>query len=142
MTPVDRQRVVSEAWTWLKTPYHSGARIKGVGVDCGQILLGVFEAVGLVPHTDTGYYPPDWHLHRSEEQYIGWLDRFCVRLPRSVPPLHGDIALFRYGRCYSHGAILVEDNLLIHAYVNLGVIASRYTEAPLEGREYMHWTLR
>lgn len=142
MSPSQRASVVAEALTWLGTPYHSHARVKGVGVDCGQILCAVYEAAGLVPHIDTGHYAPDWHLHHSEELYIGWMDRYCVRLPRSVAPLPGDIALFKYGRCYSHGAIVVEDNLLVHAYLRRGVILTRMTEEPLAGRDVMHWTLR
>lgn len=142
MSPLQRERVVAEARTWLRTPYHSNARIKGIGVDCAQILLAVYEDAGLIGHTETGYYSPSWHLHRNEERYIEWMDRFCVRLPRTVQPMHGDIALFKFGRCYSHGAIVVEDNLLIHSYIGRGVIYSRYDEEPLAGRELMHWTLR
>jgi cell wall-associated NlpC family hydrolase len=142
MTPMQRAAVVAEALTWLDTPYHNHARIKGVGVDCAQVLCAVYENVGLVPHVETGYYAPDWHLHRSEELYIGWLDQYCVRLPRSVAPLPGDIALFKYGRCYSHGAIVVEDNLLVHSYLGRGVILTRMHEEPLAGRDVMHWTLR
>ena len=36
-----RAAVVAEAIAWLGTPYHHRARIKGVGVDCAQLALGV-----------------------------------------------------------------------------------------------------
>jgi hypothetical protein len=66
----------------MGTPYHHHARIKGVGVDCAQLLCGVYEAAGLVPHIETGHYPHDWHLHRGEELFAGWLDRVGARAGR------------------------------------------------------------
>lgn len=142
MTSDARAAVVREALTWVGTPYHSLARIKGVGVDCAQILCAVYEAVGLLPHVDPGHYAPDWHLHHNEEIYIEWLTRYCVRLPRSVAALPGDIALFRFGRCYSHGAILLDNDVLVHAYIRRGVIVTKLNEEPLAGRDVMYWTLR
>jgi hypothetical protein len=78
------EAIVTEARAWMGTPYHHHARIKGVGVDCAQLLCEVYEAVGLVPHIDTGHYPHDWHLHRGEELFMEWLDR--VGAPRIDPP--------------------------------------------------------
>ena len=63
------ERVVAEAKTWLRTPYHHAADIKGVGVDCAMILLRVYQAVGAVPpEVDPRPYPADWFLHRDEER--------------------------------------------------------------------------
>ena len=36
----------------------------------------------------------------------------------------GDFLLYQYGRCISHGAIYIGNNLVIHAFVDLGVILS------------------
>ena len=36
-----RQRVVAEAETWLRTPYHHMGRIKGGGIDCPTLLAEV-----------------------------------------------------------------------------------------------------
>ena len=32
--------MVKEAYTWLGTPHRNFAKIKGVGVDCGMLLIG------------------------------------------------------------------------------------------------------
>ena len=45
----ERALVVRIAQEWAGTPYHHRARIKGVGVDCGQLVAGVFEEAGLIP---------------------------------------------------------------------------------------------
>lgn len=122
-------RVVSEALTWIGTPYHSGARLKGVGVDCGQLLLGAFSGAGVIPEIDTGYYPHDWHLHRSEELYLEWVKKYCNIIDGDPQP--GDIAVFRFGRCVSHAGIVMEWPRIIHAYVGMGVIVSSADEAIL-----------
>ncbi len=33
-------------------------------------------------------------------------------------PLPGDVVLWRFGRCYSHGAIVIEWPTVIHAYLH------------------------
>lgn len=141
MTPQERQNVVDEAISWIGTPYHHHGRIKGVGVDCAQILCEVYERCGIVPHVETGFYATDWHLHRHEEMYSSWLLRYATRLSPGEQPQPADIALFKFGRCFSHGAIVVNDGLLVHSYINRGVILSRADEEPLEGREVIYWKL-
>jgi cell wall-associated NlpC family hydrolase len=149
MTTLDQQelraRVAAEAMTWRGTPYHHHGRIKGVGVDCAQILAAVFEAVGLIPPTDLGAYAREWHLHHGDELYLAQLlGSGAAQLPANESAQVGDVMVFRFGRCYSHGAIVVEagaDPLLIHSYLNRGVILSRLSEAPLAGRLHQTWSL-
>jgi cell wall-associated NlpC family hydrolase len=120
--------VVAEAKTWLRTPYHSGARKKGVGVDCGQLLIAVYETAGIIKQGDCnpGYYSNEWHLHRSEELYLGWVEKYCDQI--TDQPQSGDIALFKYGRCVSHGGLVSVWPRIIHAYVGMGVITSDVNE--------------
>lgn len=133
----ERSAVVAEALSWLGTGYHHHARVKGVGVDCAQIICAVFEACGLVEPIDPGYYATDWHLHRSEEVYAGW----CARYAKQVDAAQlGDVVLFQFGRCFSHGAIVVEQNTVVHAYMNRGVILTRFSEEPLAGRATQIWS--
>lgn len=141
-----REQVVAEARTWLGTGYHHHARIKGVGVDCVQLLCGVFEACGLVEHIDTGFYPVDWHLHRGEEMFSNSMLPFGRQLPDGQPALPGDVFVFRYGRTFSHGAIYAGEDtdgrgLLIHSYIGRGVILSGFHEEPLCGRPFQHWSI-
>lgn len=111
---MQRQAVVAEAKTWLKTPYHHSARIKGAGVDCAQILIAVYSACGIIEAFDPGYYPSDWMLHRSEERYLSWIDKYAQV---TDTPLPGDIVLYRFGRCISHGGIVIEWPTIIHAHM-------------------------
>lgn len=115
MTPQDRQNVIAEAMTWLNTPYHSHGRVKGAGVDCAMLVIEVYAACGLAPRIEPGTYAPDWHMHRSEELYLGGVEQYAQRVETAQP---GDIALFRFGRCVSHGAIVVAWPTVIHAYMD------------------------
>ena len=142
----ERSAVVDEAWSWLHTPYHHLARVKGVGVDCLMVLCEVFERCGLVPHIDPGRYAHDWHLHRNEETYLAGLERYAKRV-EGRDPLPGDIAMFRFGRTFSHGGVVVEvgasarDAVVVHSYIGRGVIASRLREEPLDGRPLQLWSI-
>lgn len=122
----ERNLVVSIAKEYLKTPYHHQGRIKGSGIDCGMLLINTFEEAGLIPHLELGIdiesYPPDWALHSGEEKYLSWVEKFAKKVDRD--PLPGDIVLHKYGHCTSHGGIVIEWPLIIHAYKGLGVTYS------------------
>ena len=51
-----QERVRSEALTWLGTPYHHQGRVKGVGVDCGQILISIYEKAGILPNGECSLF--------------------------------------------------------------------------------------
>jgi cell wall-associated NlpC family hydrolase len=111
-----RAAVVAEARTWIRTPYVNCADIRGRGVDCGMLIVRCFVDTGLVAPFDPRPYPPDWHLHRSGERYLGFVGDRCKQVSEPQP---GDVAVFKFGRCYSHGAIVVAAKPLriVHAFV-------------------------
>lgn len=118
--PADwRGRVVVEARSWLGTPYHHLADVKGRGVDCAMLTWRVFHDLDLFDVPDPRPYPIHWHLHRSEERYLLNFETWAhpAREPRA-----GDIALFRFGRTVSHSAILTSPTTMVHAYLGQGCI--------------------
>lgn len=139
MTP--REAVVAEAMTWLRTPWHHRAQVKGGGVDCAQFLVGVFEGVGLVPALDLGYYPPDWHLHQDRPRFLEILAQYADPVD---DPLPGDIAMFKFGRHAAHGSIVVGWPVIIHAYRDeRGVVLSDVAvSSALTERFAGFWRLR
>jgi cell wall-associated NlpC family hydrolase len=131
-----RQRIVEEAQKWVGTPFHHEARLRGVGVDCGNLLAAVFEAVGLLQPMKIEHYPPDFMLHRSEEWYLSVVTEFAaeVDIARSLP-MPGDVALFRFGRVYSHGGIVVNWPLIIHASAQDRIVGwGRADQNPLKSK--------
>jgi cell wall-associated NlpC family hydrolase len=110
-----RAAVVAAARSWIGTPYHNCADIRGAGVDCGMLLVRVFVDTGLCAPFEPRPYPADWHLHRGEERYLGFV---FDRAAEVNSPQPGDVAVFRFGRCYSHGGIVTAAAPLsiVHAY--------------------------
>jgi cell wall-associated NlpC family hydrolase len=114
--PMDslRDRVVAEARSWIGTPYIARACVKGSGVDCAYLLVGVYSAVGLMPKLDIGTYPVEWHMHRGEELYLDRLPEYCDPVERGEP---ADIVMFRIGRTVSHSGVLLDvPGQFVHAW--------------------------
>jgi NlpC/P60 family putative phage cell wall peptidase len=127
-----REAVVAEAESWIGTPFHHAARVKGAGVDCLMLLAEVYERAGIAPRIEPPFYVPDWHMHRDAERYLEGLLPYAHEI--EGPPLPGDIALFKFGRTFSHGAIVVEWPRVVHAYWAIGVVWGDATLFPLRDR--------
>ena len=135
-----RQRIVEETMTWINTPYHHMADVKGHGVDCGLLLVRVYVDMGLAPAFDPRPYDAQWFLHRDEERYLEWIKRYCDKVDVAQP---GDIAVYRFGRCAAHGAIVISDTMMIHAYEPAGRVEMRERWAPMpHGKLDSLWTVR
>ncbi len=138
-----RAAIVAEALTWLDTPFHHQARLKGVGVDCINLLAGVFAAVGLVPDVVLPAYAPDWHMHNDEQRFLAGLSQYADPLPLGEPGLPGDVVMFRYGRHAAHGAIVTAWPQVIHAWKDTErVVLTEADSGPLAGRFAGIWRIR
>lgn len=136
-----RAAVIAEALTWERTPHHNGAHIKGAGVDCGWLPIMVYSTVGLLPKIEPGRYPADFMLHRNQEWYKEIADKYGKKLPDGQLPKPGDFVLYKFGRIYSHGAIVIEWPRIIHSYVGLGVCQAEGDQGHLAGRDAIFYTL-
>jgi NlpC/P60 family putative phage cell wall peptidase len=134
-----RAAVVAEAESWIGTPFHHAGRVKGAGVDCLMLLAEVYERAGVVSaRIEPPFYVADWHLHRSAERYLEGLLGYTREI--AGPPEPGDIALFRYGRTFSHGAIVTGWPRLVHAHWAVGVVRGDAVLQPLKGRPVRFFT--
>jgi cell wall-associated NlpC family hydrolase len=128
-----RAAVVAEALSWVATPYRSAQRVKGRegGIDCLTLVAEVYERAGVVPRVEIPYYAPDWHLHRGVERYLEGVLAYASEVASAEP---GDLALFRFGRCFAHGAIVTAWPRLVHAWNGMGVLEGDATQPLLGGR--------
>lgn len=101
---LQREDVVKEARSFVGTPYHSRARIKGVGVDCVQIIAAVYEACGVLPPIDVGKYSDQWHLHSAVPLYEEGVKANGGK--EIEAPQAGDLVLYFQGKQFAHGAIV------------------------------------
>lgn len=135
---INGNAIETEARKWLGTPYHHQARIRGAGVDCIMLLCEVYHACGLIPYEDPRPYPMDWHLNRSEEMYLGGIEKYGVKVET---PQKGDIALYQFGRTISHGAIVLDWPTIIHSYRGEGVVLANGLGGAMAGRLRGFWRL-
>jgi cell wall-associated NlpC family hydrolase len=124
LTGEQQARVVAAAWSWLGTPFHHDARMKGVGVDCGNLLIAVYLEAGVL--REAPQYappPPGWHLHHADERYLRLIARYCRRVGMPWEP--GDVLVFRGRRWPSagHAGLYVGNGMVIHAIAGGGVEA-------------------
>jgi len=111
-----RRRFITEAFAWVGTPFRDCADVKGPAgaVDCAMLLVRCAVDTGLVAAFDPRPYSPRWHVHRGEEKFIDFLVKLGAREIRD--PRLGDVLVWQFGRCYGHGAILVNREEVVHAY--------------------------
>lgn len=122
MTPAEieseRHAVVAVALSWRFTRFHHRARRKGVGVDCGQFLLACYEEPGVTEPVKVGFYHFEWFLHDAENPYEEPLRKIAHELagPPARMPLPGEAVLWRFGKHFSHGGIVIEWPRVIHCF--------------------------
>jgi cell wall-associated NlpC family hydrolase len=126
-----RATVVAAARAWIGTPYHHAADVKGAGVDCAMLLVRVYSDLGLISPFDPRPYVRDWMLHRDDERYLGFL---LERARMVSEPGPGDVILFRFGRCFSHGGIVTKFDPLtiVHAFAPARIV---FEEEPARNGE-------
>ena len=108
---VIRAQIVAEARSWLATPFHHQARVKGVGVDCAGVIIGTAARLGLCPDfIDERNYArtPDGRMREL-------LRRHLLPVPREQR-LAGDVINFAWYGEPQHLGILTERNTVVHAY--------------------------
>lgn len=126
-----RAAVIAEAQSWVGTPFHHAARVKGAGVDCLTFIAEVYTRASIVPPQKLPFYRPDFMNHQAEETYLNGL----LAHGREVKtPLPGDVAIFKWGRIYAHAGIVVDWPWMLHAAPGIGVIRMRGDTGRLCGR--------
>lgn len=130
MTPADADKVIAAARSWLGTPYHDQASLRGAGCDCLGLARGVWrEVVGPEPFPIPPY-SRDWG-ETGPREVLAEGARGCmieVTLAEAGP---GALALFRMREraIAKHVGILTDCGTLIHARERLGVIEEPFTRA-------------
>lgn len=118
-----RQVVVDEALSWVGTPYHDMACLKGVGVDCAMLVFGVAKAVGLteLEPRDMPKYSPSMHVFNKSFLLDEIVKFGCIQVPLNKA-LPGDILLFEFHHTIAHAGIKVSDNEVVHAVKRPGSV--------------------
>lgn len=116
-----RAAVIAAARGWIGTRFHDNAEVKGHGVDCARLLAKVYAEAGIIPAQAITPYSAQWMLHNDEPLFEGYVLRFAHRVDLPKP---ADVVLYKIGRQYAHGAIVVAwPGAIIHAFKTYGLVA-------------------
>ena len=116
MPSATREAIITEARSWIGTPYHHQASLKGVGADCLGLVRGVWRSIhGVEAETPPGY-SRDWAEAGGQETLLDAAGRHMAvgDVPRMQP---GDILVFRFraGVPAKHVGVLVSPTSFVHA---------------------------
>lgn len=122
--------VIATARSWLGTPYHDQASLRGVGCDCLGLARGVWrEVVGDEPFPIPPY-SRDWGETGPHEVLAdGARSMMTPIATKDVGP--GALVLFRMAprAIAKHVGILTGTETFIHSYERLGVVEEFLTPA-------------
>ena len=125
-TPDD---IIRAARGWIGTPFHHQGRVKGVGVDCIGLLVGIARELELTD--DKGILLADYDQPNYSPLPDGMGLKTAVslrllELPSIGEASRGDVYLFRFQQDPQHVGILSElpDGApgIIHCYSNSGKV--------------------
>lgn len=102
--------IVNQARTWIGTPFHHQARLKGKGCDCLGLIVGVVDELGLKDSTGRLLASYD-EVTYSKEPDGTYLIQKLTGLLEEVPVAEaraGDLVLFKVRENPQHLAILTD----------------------------------
>lgn len=132
LTTEQRDAIVTEAKSWIRTPYKGWTRSKRVGVDCGQLLAAVFINTGHLP-ADL-QLPKDYSLqvaqHLADTAYLDKVKEYMREIPESEAG-PGDVVVYMLGLAFAHAGFICEwPGDIVHAMAHHGVTLAHGTNHP------------
>jgi hypothetical protein len=130
-----RVALVTEALSWVGTPFRDCADVKGRNgaVDCAMLLTRCAVDTGLVPPFDPRPYSPRQMLHTTEDRapisFLKILAKFGAK--EVERPRIGDVHVYLFGRMFSHGGFHINDDEIVHAYGAAGFCIPSAIDDPL-----------
>lgn len=106
--------IVRVARSWIGTPYHHQASVKGIGTDCLGLVRGVWREVQGAEPQKPPPYSRDWTV--GGETLLAAARRHFVEIPPEQATA-GDVLIFRYRANLpaKHCGLMVSNSTFIHA---------------------------
>ena len=115
--------VVAVARSWLGTPYHDQASLRGVGCDCLGLARGVWREIVGAESFPVPPYSRDWGETGPREVLAEGARRMMAEIA-IADTRPGALVLFRMAprAIAKHVGILTTPDSFIHSYERLGVM--------------------
>lgn len=116
----ERNRVIACARSWLGTPFHINAAIKGIGVDCLRLVWNSFIEAGVIvdPGRDSWpHHDVQWSLHQDRDVLVEYVEQYAAEVTDRWA-LPADIVLIKrpIDRVNAHAGLVVEWPRVIHVF--------------------------
>jgi len=110
---ITRAQVVEVARTWLGTPFHHQGRVKGVGIDCVGLTIGIAQELGIVSDEVIASLPTNYQA-RPDPVLMQRL--LCEHMTPVWPPQIGDwIWIAEPHMQPTHVGLKISEVSMIHA---------------------------
>ncbi len=121
---ISRKIIIEEALDWVGTPYQHQCSRKMHGCDCLGLIRGIWRKLYGEEPAKIPPYTPDWH-EGGNEILLQAANKYLVPkdLAKTEP---ADVLVFRMqeGVIAKHMAIMLDDDLIVHAYWGRAVTRS------------------
>jgi cell wall-associated NlpC family hydrolase len=140
-TDARRQALLTEAESWVGTPFFGNSSAKGRGVSCQKLAGALYEAVGF-----GSLNVPDAPMSRAQfcddSLVVAWMqDRTdFVPVSRDGPLLAGDLVTFRLPRSIHHVGVMVLPGVFISATEDAGAQFRPLADSTWRARLAYVWT--
>lgn len=121
------EALIAEARSWVHTPFHHGARLKGVGVDCVGLIVGIASVLRMPVH-DRKAYPL-----RPNGELRPIMDRLMTRVDKEKAR-PSDVLLMAFNDEEPHHLAIYTGATIIHAYIR----ARKCVEQPMHEYWWAH----
>ncbi|HVT35708.1 MAG TPA: NlpC/P60 family protein [Nevskiaceae bacterium] len=131
---ITHTQIIAAARGWLGTPFRHQGRVRGVGVDCLGLVIGVARELALVA--------PDFDVPPYGREPLNGLLLNGLRgqlVPCAEQP--GAVALVRWYREPQHVGILTADGTMVHAWDSAGACVEHRYSAPWRKRTVAYFAL-
>jgi NlpC/P60 family putative phage cell wall peptidase len=119
-----REHIIAEAASWIGTPYHHQASLKGVGADCLGLVRGLWRALYGPEPAPVPPYGQD-----AGDGGEALLEGLRAHLAEgALEPVPGDLLLFRLRENWParHCAVLLASDCFVHAVSGRSVAGAAF----------------
>ena len=137
-------RALDVAREWVGTPYAHAGRLKGVGVDCVGLVLGVAKELGMIP---ADYSPPYYEAINDGVLIQAIFPLYATEKDlKAIEP--GDLVVMKFGEHPQHVGIIADCPVgfrglsIIHAYHPGGKVVEHSMNDKWLGRIVQAWQVQ
>ncbi len=138
-----RKQIVAAAREWLGTPYQHQQRMKGVGVDCANLVIAVGVELNVLDWTPEAFVKfKGYGRAPNPRRMLEAMELFLERLPEGESPQEGDVVWIEWARGLPMHIAILTDLGLIHAYSDVGRVVEHGLDSVWESRFNSFWRFR